>query len=289
LLNECPLTLCVSATWQVYFHDADSFGSVTCCTRWISIQSVQRTFKISISRKSRALILTALTYGFLISNQPLIGMLITFAVFFGDSVLEAAFMWVIEAAAVICEVYVFRLRSIAYEERMKRLEKTDEEIKTLRETKKKVKQLYESGHILSTSHHSVGSVSEDDDSFHDETGSNDNMTTGGKSTGTDISKVRENKLYRERRVLRESNANDRRHLRYHLIGVCLNCFLLGLSLLLICVISKNKGLCIVDMEPPNVFLNNQLERCFSCKGVEGTCEICHTDGTSQCYYPYGKS
>jgi hypothetical protein len=210
-------------------------------------------------------------------------------VFFGDSVLEATLMWIIEAAAVFCEVYIFRLHSIAYQDRVKRLEKTDEEIKFLRATKKKVKQLYESGRILNTSFHSTGSVSEDDDSFHDETGSKDDMTTGGKSTGTDISKVRENKLYRERRVLRQSNAIDRRHLRYHLIGACINCFLLGLSLLLICVISKNKGLCIEDMKAPNVFRNNQLERCFQCQGVEGTCEICHADGTSQCYYPYGKS
>jgi hypothetical protein len=224
----------------------------------------------------------------------LIGFLITFAVFFDSSVVEAAFMWVIEAGAVTCEVYIFRLRSSAYEERVKRLEKTDDEIKHLRATKKKVKQLYESGRILNISHHSVGSAlslsaDDKDDSFHDETGSNDEMTIGGKSAGTDISKVRENKLYRERRVLRESNANDRRHLRYHLIGVCVNCFLLGVSLLIICVISKNKGLCIVDMEAPNVFLNNQLEQCFQCQGVQGTCQICHADGSSQCYYPYGKN
>lgn len=202
-------------------------------------------------------------------------------------------MWVIEAAAVACEVWIFRLRSAAYEERVKRLEKTDDDIKTLRALKKKVKKLYESGRILNVSNHSVGSMAscEDNsvDSFHDDTGSKDDVTTGGKSTGTDISKVRENKLYRERRVLRESTAEDRRHLRYHLIGVCVNSFLVGISLLLICVISKNKGLCIVDMEAPNVFMNNQLERCFSCQGVHGTCEVCNPDGTSQCYYPYGRN
>lgn len=218
------------------------------------------------------------------------GFLITFAVFFDDSVVQAAIMWVIETMAVSCEVYIFRLRSLAYKERVKRLEKTDDAIKNLRNTKKKIKQLYESGKNLNISNHSMGSCSydgESDDSFHDETGSKDDMTTGGKSTGTDISKVRENKLYRERRVLRESNANDRRHLRYHLIGVCVNCFLVCLSLLIICVISKNKGLCIVDMEAPNVFQNNQLERCFDCQGVQGMCEVCREDGTSHCYYPYG--
>lgn len=213
--------------------------------------------------------------------------------FFDDSIVEAASMWVIEAMSVTCEVYIFRLRSVAYEERVKRLEKTEEEVANLRAMKKKIKKLYESGRALNISNHSVNSMgsgsfgNDSDESFNDETGSKDDMTTGGKSTGTDISKVRENKLYRERRVLRESNANDRRHLRYYLIGVCVNCFLVGLSLLVICVISKNKGLCIVDMEAPNVFANNQLERCFECQGVVGTCEIC-TATTTQCYYPYGK-
>jgi hypothetical protein len=215
--------------------------------------------------------------------NPFVGFLITFAVFFDDSMVEAVIMWVIEAMAVTCEVYIFRLRSFAYQERLAREQKVENDIKTLRSVKKKVKQQYESGRQLNISLHSLGSVSMDDDSFHDETGSTpDDMTTG-----TDISKVRETKLYRERRMLRESNAKDRLHLRYHFIGVCVNCFLVGLSLLIICVIAKNKGLCIVDMEPPNVFKNDQLDRCFSCKGGSGVCEICNADGTSQCYYPYG--
>ncbi|KAG7339781.1 hypothetical protein IV203_025460 [Nitzschia inconspicua] len=222
--------------------------------------------------------------------NPFIGFLITFAVFFDDSIVEAASMWVIEALAVACETYVFRMHSILYKQRVERLEKIEDAINTLRSTKRKIKQLYQSGKSLNVSNHSMGSVSYDDgsnDSFLDEADTTDDMTTGGKSIGTDISKVRENKLYRERRMLRESNAIDRRKLRYHLIGVCVNIFLVGLSLLIICVISKNRGLCIIDMEAPNVFKNDQLQRCYGCQGSVGTCEICHLNGTSQCYYPYG--
>ncbi len=217
--------------------------------------------------------------------NPFVGFLITFAVFFNDSVPQAAFMWAIEALVVASEFYICRLRSRVYQERLVRLEKTEAEIKTLRKVKKKIKQQYESGRHLSVSTHSLGSVGsfDSDDSFHDES-DNDEKTT--KSGGTDISKIRETKLYRERRVLRETNAKDRRHLRYHTIGAAVNFFLVAISLLLIAVIVKNKGLCIVDMEHFSVFKNNQLEMCYSCKGKSGVCEICNPNGTSQCYYPY---
>jgi hypothetical protein len=224
--------------------------------------------------------------------NPLVGFVITFAVFFGDSIVEAAIMWTIEATTVACECYIYKLKSQAYHDRVSRLEKTERDIKKLRTLKKKVKGQFESGRALNVSTHSMkggGFIIEDDDlsdgdgnSFHDETDDDEGM-----SQGTDISKIRETKLYRERRVLRESNALDRRHLRYHLIGVCVNVFLVCLSLLLIVTISKNKGLCIVDMEPPNVFKNDQLERCNKCVDVSGICEICDPDGSSQCYYPYG--
>jgi hypothetical protein len=225
--------------------------------------------------------------------NPLMGFLITFAVFFNDSIVEAISMWVIETMAVACEAYIFRLKSYAYHQRLERLEKTEQEILKLRKIKKAVKTQYESGRNLmrgmsASSFGSLGSFSDegsaiDKESFHDEPESGEN-----KSLATDISRIRETKLYRERRVLRESNALDRRHLRYHLIGVSFDVFLVCVTLLLICTISKNGGLCIVDMKPPNVFKNDQLDRCYHCQGVEGTCEICGADGpgSSQCYYPY---
>jgi hypothetical protein len=227
--------------------------------------------------------------------NPVVGFVITFAVFFSDSVVQASVMWAIEALAITGECFIYKWKSQVYEERVKRLEKTENDIKKLRALKKKVKTQFESGRALQVSTHSLrgggiiledGSSSDDDlkNSFHDETDlSDDGMSM---SAGTDISNIRETKLYRERRLLRESNALDRRHLRYHFIGVCLNLFLACLSLMLIVSIAKNKGLCIVDMEPPNVFKNNQLERCDQCVDVEGICQICEAT-TTQCYYPYG--
>ena len=122
----------------------------------------------------------------------------------------------------------------------------------------------------------------DDDSFHDETV----MDDGAATTVTDISKVRELRLLRERRLLRQSQAVDRRHLRYHLIGVAVNIFLVCVSLMLICAIGRNGGLCFIDMTMPNVFKNDQLDRCYDCQGRSGTCEICDAE-VIQCYYPYG--
>jgi len=216
--------------------------------------------------------------------NPIVGFLITFAVFFDDSVTEAAIMWSIEASAVFCEVYIYHCKSRLYQDRIKRLDKTEEQIKNLRTVKKRVKAQYESGRALNVSSHSLGSLNDSMSSFHDESV----MLGDDPSVGTDISKVRETRLYRERRILRESNALDRRELRYHFVGVCQNVFLVFVCLMVIIVIAKNKGLCIVDMKPPNVFTNNQLERCFSCANVDGVCEICNPDGTSQCYYPYGR-
>jgi hypothetical protein len=220
--------------------------------------------------------------------NPMIGFLITFAVFFGDSIFQASIMWIIEASAVACEYYVFRLRSRGYNDRQERLDKTEREIRSLRNIKKKVKKQYD----LDVSRKSLDVASLDDDdsfedgsSFHDET----DMEDCGESTVTDISKVRELRLMRERRLLRQSQAVDRRHLRYHLIGVAVNIFLVCLSLLLICTIGRNGGLCIIDMTSLNVFKNDQLDRCYQCQGTTGTCEVCNADGSSQCYYPYGRS
>ncbi len=217
--------------------------------------------------------------------NPMIGFLITFAVFFDDSLFQAVVMWIIEAGAVSCEFYVFRLRSRSYNDRDERLQKTEREIIALRRIKKKVKKQYD----MEMSRKTLDCASDDDDSlgddssFHDETDMED---TGG-GAATDISKVRELRLLRERRLLRESQAVDRRHLRYHMIGVVVNIFLVCVSLLLIVAIGKNGGFCIVDMTAFNVFQNNQLERCYQCQGTTGTCEICNADGSSQCYYPYG--
>jgi hypothetical protein len=216
--------------------------------------------------------------------NPMIGFLITFAVFFDDSIVQAAVMWSIEATAVFCEFVIFRIRSRVHRERNERLNKTEQEIKSLRKVKKKVKKIYD----LEVSKMSLDiGTSDDDDSILQDNSFHDETESGDAGVPTDISNVRELRLLRERRFLRNSQNNDRVHLRYHMIGVAINIFLVCVSLLLIIAIGRNGGLCIVDMEGFNVFSNNQLERCFQCQGTSGTCEICNADGTSQCYYPYG--
>lgn len=214
--------------------------------------------------------------------NPLIGFLITFAVFFDDHIAFAATMWIIEALAVSCEFYVFRLRSRVYNDRERRLLTIADEMDTLRSVKKKVKAQYD----MECSRKSLDIPDDDDDSAIDDSSFHDEIEDGC-ATVTDISKVREVRLLRERRILRKSQVEDRVHLRYHSVGVAVNIFLACLSLLLICTIGRNGGLCLVDMTMPNVFKNDQLDRCYECQGTSGTCEVCHPDGTSHCYFPYG--
>jgi hypothetical protein len=97
---------------------------------------------------------------------------------------------------------------------------------------------------------------------------------------------REIRLMRKLRVWRQEQEVQVKHLRYLFAGVVFNIGLVVFTLLLITMISKNKGLCVVDMTAPAIFASGQLEKCFDCAGVDGTCEICREDGTSHCYYPY---
>ena len=59
--------------------------------------------------------------------NPFIGFLLTFAVFFSDSIVEAASMWVFEAMAVSCEAVNYRLRSKRFAKRKARLKNTKKE------------------------------------------------------------------------------------------------------------------------------------------------------------------
>jgi len=211
--------------------------------------------------------------------NPFIGFMITFAMFFYDRIWQAIAMWIIEATAVLCEFIVYRLRLRWHNQRQARLEKTEKDLVALRKERKRRR--------LSASTHSLDSVSSDlsfeDKSFHDE-------SAGGSSTDLarpkDVSQIRETRLLRERRLLRQAQSEHTKVLRYELGGVSFNVFLVALSLTLIIAIAKSGGLCIVDMQTPNIFKDGQLDMCYRCKGTEGICEECNDDGTSQCYYPY---
>eukprot|EP00537_Pseudo-nitzschia_pungens_P005731 CAMPEP_0172377162 /NCGR_PEP_ID=MMETSP1060-20121228/68757_1 /TAXON_ID=37318 /ORGANISM="Pseudo-nitzschia pungens, Strain cf. cingulata" /LENGTH=859 /DNA_ID=CAMNT_0013104833 /DNA_START=286 /DNA_END=2866 /DNA_ORIENTATION=+ len=243
--------------------------------------------------------------------NPFIGFLITFAVFFSDSIMEAAIMWTVEALAVGCEVFNYQLRIQLFGKHKTQLEQTKKEIQKLRRIKRKVKDRYEHGQVLvrggSDDILTIDLDGEDFDGDESLLGEDMEMqksnadiaTATGHSTHTtmsDIGNIRETRLLRERRHLMNSQAEDERDLHYHLVGVSINVFLVILSLLMIVIIAKNGGMCIKGMQFGNIFKNDQLEKCFKYKECEnpGDCEEhCPRDengdltAEAQCYYPYG--
>ena len=248
--------------------------------------------------------------------NPFIGFMITFAVFFSDSIKEAIIMWTVEALAVGCEVYGYLLRLQISGERKAELKQTKKDIEKLRKIKRKVKDQFESGKSLTRagSSHEILNIDlsdsdsfADDDSFADEMenqhNSADMHTVGSRRTAittvSDIGNIRETRLLRDRRQLTRSQAEDEVELRYHFVGVCINVFLVVFSLLMIVIIGKNGGMCIEGMKFGNIFKNDQLDKCNLCQNTEGPCEICTWDDTAetilsesqseaQCYYPYGR-
>lgn len=72
-------------------------------------------------------------------------------------------------------------------------------------------------------------------------------------------------------------------------GAGSNVFLVVFSLLMIVIIAKNGGMCIVGMKFQDIFSADQLLKCDQCTDVNGVCEVCHPDDEKlhQCYYPYG--
>jgi len=233
--------------------------------------------------------------------NPAVGFLITFAVFFSDSIKEAAIMWAVEAMAVGCEVVNYRLRVQRFNNRKARLKKTKKEIENLRKIKRKVKNQFISGggKILARADSSKvildfndsSSFAEDSSFFDDietQYNSGDAHTVASRTAITSVSNIgtaRETRLLRDRRQLIRSQAEDQNELRFHFIGMCINVFLVVFSLLMIVIIAKNGGMCLVDMRFGNIFKDDQLDKCDRCSNDEEVCERC--DGVTQCYYPYG--
>jgi hypothetical protein len=215
--------------------------------------------------------------------NPFVGFLITFAMFFDDRITIAVIMWVIEFVTVMCELAVYRLKLKWHAHREARLNKAEVELLALKKERRRRK--------MSNSSHSLDSeITLDDGSFHDES---EMMKSKGiyaeaEARPADISQIRETRLLRERRLLRQAQKEDTVHLRYHFFGVAFNVGLVCISLLMITMIGRSGGLCIVDMETPNIFTRNQFENCFQCQGSHGKCERCNEDGDggSHCYYPY---
>lgn len=279
--------------------------------------------------------------------NPVLGFIITFAVFFDDNVAEAVTMWIIEIIAIICEFMTYRLKNKIYQEKEKRIKETDEEFQEFKEVKRARKQAKkdakkdklkradlaptrssslspvrqrtsstlgmeslttEGTELSSTRKSTIGrfdgaitprksslspmrhgstavvpkweSKNEDDASQDSAAGQVEDLEVGKFSASREI------RLMRKLRIWRQDQELQVKHLRYLFAGVAINIGLVVFTLLLIIMISKNSGLCVVDLTTPAIFASGQLEKCFDCVGVTGTCEICRDDGTSHCYYPY---
>jgi hypothetical protein len=240
--------------------------------------------------------------------NPVIGFLITFAVFFSDSITEAATCWSFEALAVLCEIFGYRLRLQMFADRKARLKQCRKDIKKLRKIKRKVKDRFDNGHALTRtgSENNVldvdlsdsESFAADDTSLDAETQHKSTAGRAAHTTVSDIGNFRETRLLRDRRQLIHSQAELERDLRYHLIGVSINAFLVIFSLLMIVIIASNGGMCIVGMNFGNIFSKDQEQKCANAFTAEcpvgELCEICPMDGSNelivadiQCYYPYG--
>lgn len=97
--------------------------------------------------------------------------------------------------------------------------------------------------------------------------------------------IKQNRLLRERRVLREHQKKYQLELRLEMIGTFFGVGLAIISLILIVTIASTGGLCIAQ-GATKIFSADQLGTCNQCSGEGGVCEVCPANGENQCYYPY---
>eukprot|EP00980_Cylindrotheca_fusiformis_P005994 scaffold1284_cov108-Cylindrotheca_fusiformis.AAC.8 len=267
--------------------------------------------------------------------NPLVGFIITFAVFFDDNVAEAVCMWVIEIIAITCEFMTYRLKNRIYLEKEERIKETDKEFQEFKEFKKARKKAQRDAKKERLNRNGLSPIRQKTASTLGIDSLNTSMRTEttasvafrkplplrkasmasirqnssraaeindcDDSQGSSIieeeeqeedieagrfTPSREIRIMRRLRLWRQEQEEQLKHLRYLFAGVAFNIGLVVFTLLLIIMISKNRGLCVVDMTTPAIFASGQLDKCFDCVGVKGTCEVCRDDGTSHCYYPY---
>jgi hypothetical protein len=213
--------------------------------------------------------------------NPLVGFTIFFAMFFDDRASEAIVMWFIESTAIILEFFVYRIKSKFYHEKNERLDELDKELEMFRgKSKKNIRVVEDSDEDESLSENSFGEEETEDPE--------DPEVRSTSSFGGSNPELREMRLLRERRMLRQTQKADRVELRYHFTGVMMNFGLVGISLTLVIAVASSGGLCLRNFEAPVIFSYDQLDRCDLCQDYgKGVCEVCNEeDGTSQCYYPY---
>jgi len=121
-----------------------------------------------------------------------------------------------------------------------------------------------------------------------------NLNKGDKKGG----QYKENSYLRERRLLRLEHNENKSKLRYHFVGVSVNFVLVCLTLLLMILVARGGGMCLVAGEGLDLFHPDQRSRCFECEdesdGWNKRCEICEPGPNDdqilndpvQCFYPY---
>lgn len=219
---------------------------------------------------------------------------------------EAILMWIIEACSVVFEVLIFRIQYRSYHQRYDMLDQVQKHLtlaKADRATSLRAQK--------TTSHSSRASsqISDDDSASQFFNGELNDVEQQADASGmrrgsflrsnsyssASVSldpKIRESRLLRERRLLRLKQKEDRTKLKYHITGVFINVFFVGISFIMIVVIAASGGMCVRSGVRPVVFSMIQLEICSDCPGniVNGQCEICDAEevGDYQCYYQYLK-
>eukprot|EP00531_Pseudo-nitzschia_arenysensis_P017405 CAMPEP_0116153474 /NCGR_PEP_ID=MMETSP0329-20121206/21266_1 /TAXON_ID=697910 /ORGANISM="Pseudo-nitzschia arenysensis, Strain B593" /LENGTH=1088 /DNA_ID=CAMNT_0003650389 /DNA_START=349 /DNA_END=3615 /DNA_ORIENTATION=+ len=315
--------------------------------------------------------------------NPGIGLIITFGMFFDDSIAEAVAMWVIEALAIFFEFMVYRVNARVFFETSFKLNQVDEEIEELKKKRKEFVEMLQggSGSMHGSRHggsiHRNGSRhsgsqgswhamthrsrdgsrnnpfgdeemgrrsrspslydddDDDDDSlsghsfggdedFYDEgikssnppprveqirrprisrtksrdvlgasTHSNGASTTVTGITGVTGGRIRlpgeikQNKLLRRRRILRENKKAESKELHYHFIGSVLNTSLAVIAMIFIITIASTGGLCFKG-DNAKVFSFKQLEICdmIDTSQEKDSYEECGLPEGNQCYLPY---
>lgn len=178
--------------------------------------------------------------------NPVMGFVITLAMFFDDDKLEALIMWCIETFAVICEYGIYCFRS--YQRNW--LNKEVERLSVLTIPKEKQR---------SRRRNSNQSV---------------------QSTEGEQLKYRQDFF----RLKLEQKFSEKTF--WWLRFACyLNLLMVFCILVVIICISRAGGLCINGDRVPNLFDPDQIGRCDACSDVNDFCEVC-AEGVRMCYYPY---
>jgi len=283
--------------------------------------------------------------------NPAVGFIITFGMFFDDSVPEAVVMWTMEVLAIFFEFLVYRVNARIYYETSFELEQVESELKELKKNFRALRDQSKHSSMSGTnSIHSRTSYVEsgrsrapvylsdidNDDSlscrsfgeeFEDEKSlsgrslssiikpkppSSKSSVASGRSTrhskrDSDIDagsthshmsmddlarehlkwEVKQTKLLRKRRILRESKKNEEIELNYHFVGTMLNGGIAVMAMIFIIAISSTGGLCFKDGNA-KVFFFDQVNKCnLACPtGAGSECEDYCTEDSQQCYFHY---